>query len=159
MHVMCEYFGMSVCVVMCVLRCVCGQHRNEVGVGGPLGGVLCYLVWWCAREDQIVTLLVSPTLSPRSQPSHTVLATNPHTLHHHVLQTLRSHTSTRTRSPGGERRGMVVWWLGAAPTNVTGFQDKRSQTHAHNFRGIVCIYIQSPKHLQSFVHDFPHHQA
>ncbi len=33
------------------------------------------------------------------------------------------------------------------------------KTHAHNFWGVVCIHIQSPKHLESTVDSFPHHQA
>jgi hypothetical protein len=80
---------------------------------------------------------------------HTVLATNPHTLPQHALQTLHTYTSTHTYAiTRGERRAVVFLC-------VTGFYEK---PHAHNSWGVVCIHIQSTKHLESIV-VLPHHQA
>ena len=58
-------------------------------------------------------------------------------------------------------------WKGGGGGLVAGSATKMRhrflrKTHAHNFRraGVVCIHIQSPKHLEStVVAPFPHHQA
>ena len=94
-----------------------------------------------------------PTDFHSSQPSHTVLATNPHTLPHHALQTL--HTAVHIRDNKGGKGWVGGFVDGSATTMRHRFP---RQTHAHNFRGVVCIHIQSPKHLESMV-EFPHHQA
>ena len=121
-----------------------GMVKGEVGV--------VFVV--CAREGRNVTLLDFFTLPHSSQPSHTVLATNPHTLPHHALQTLHTPAHTYAITRGRGDGGLVA---GSATTMRHRFLRK---THANNFRGVVCIYIQSPKHLESTsVVDFPHHQA
>ncbi len=92
---------------------------------------------------------------PPSQPSHTVLTTNPHTLPHHALQTL--HTPAHI----GDNKGGKGWVRGLVAGSATTMRHRfLRKSHARNFRGVVCIHIQSPKHLESTsVVEFPHHQA
>ena len=125
---------------------VCGQQRD----GGGGGGAFFASVVVRQRGPKCHTPCFLHAVTPQSA-MHKVLATNPHTLPHHALQTLHTpHTCAITRKGDG---GLVA---GSATTMRHRFS---RQTHAHNFRGVVCIHIQSPKHLESTVVSFPHHQA
>ncbi len=149
MHVMyahaygCRVSSHAVCLS------VCGQQRD-------VGGGRSLLVWWCTREGRNVTPHVFFMQFPQqSAIAHGACYQSTQTASPCIAHT--THTSTHTRYLRGERShgGLVA---GSATTMRHQFLRK---THAHNFRGVVCIYIQSPKHLQSIVDGrvSPHHQA
>jgi hypothetical protein len=64
------------------------------------------------------------------------------------------HQHTHTRWQGGKGE----WWFGGweRHNNASPVSSKNPRTQ---LRGVLCISIQSPKHLKSTVGDFPHHQA
>jgi hypothetical protein len=150
---MCQATGWRSCMrawICCVSSHVCGQQREG---GGELGfGALFF--GWCAREGRNVTHPCFLHAVPSSQPSHTVLDTNPHTLPHHALQTLNTHQHTHATTKGERGDGGLV--VGSATTMRHRFP---RQTRTQLSGGCVHFYIQSPKHLESMVAEFPHHQA
>ena len=136
---------------------VCDQQRD--GVGGAFLRQCARL----ARPERAEMSHDSPPLfsscCPPQSAMHTVVATNAQTLPHHALHTLHKHQDTHARTSagkGGGDGGLVTLVAGSTTKMRHRFLRK---THAHDFRGVVCIYIQSPKHLESLVDVFPHHQA
>ncbi len=93
------------------------------------------------------------TVPPQSAIAHGACYQSTHTASPCIANATHQHPFAITRGKGGDG-GLVA---GSATTTRHRFP---RQTHAHNFRGVVCSHIQSPKHLEStFVEDLPHHQA
>ena len=103
-----------------------------------------------APERAEMTNCFLHAVPPQSAIAHGACYQSTHTASPCIANTTKyQYTYAITRGGGG----LVA---GSATTMRHRFLRK---THARSFRGVVCIHIQSPKHLESKVVSFPHHQA